>query len=243
MRGKKSGLFLMAVCCLALGGCKMMEDWRRQMAGGGVESLDPAPQMKVVQVAGGSWLEPVENAQPVERLVPADPRQKKAIERLDQLEKDVAVIRTDMNKSAVPADMAAGSTQIVTKTEIVQEKLAAPSKAVTGTTAAVHKIRFGDQAGKTRIVFDLNHEAPFTYTLDLAGKVLSVNFKNTVWSAAADGGKQNASLVQSYKAIPDGQGGVAVTMLLQKPGRVVWAQALPATDKDSARIVIDLLPL
>ena len=97
MTMKPLGTFFLAAAFLAaLPGCEWLKDWPRDRDDG-----PPEPQMRVMQAADGTWMQPVPGQPPVERRIPEDPEREQA-ERIKALEAQVERLRRDM------ATMAAG---------------------------------------------------------------------------------------------------------------------------------------
>ncbi len=98
--GRALKMVLMAgVCASLLGGCSWLRDWP---PGGGSSSDEaaPQPQVKLVQTADSTWLEPAPPpaTQRVEHLVPPLPTEDRGTaERLEKLETDVADLRQNMS--------------------------------------------------------------------------------------------------------------------------------------------------
>jgi hypothetical protein len=51
---------------------------------------------------------------------------------------------------------------------------------------------------------------------------------------------KDSPLIASYSAAVDGKGGSQLAVKLRKPGKVIWAQMLPAVGDKKPRVVVDI---
>lgn len=109
--------------------------------------------------------------------------------------------------------------------------------AFTAPAATATGVRFGTHPDKVRMVIETS--APVNFTYDVSGTTATVDLPGTAWQGLPQETVSGSPLVESYTAAPDGQGGTLVTVKLRQPGKIVWAQALPAGGK-SPRVVVDI---
>ncbi len=113
---------------------------------------------------------------------------------------------------------------------------AAPSAAF-----SVSEIRFGEHANMTRIVLDASGKVPYTYSLDTTGTLMTIMLPQTAWKTDTQSSPPG-SLVESYTATPDGQGGSIVALRLKKPVTVSWSDILAPGAEGGYRVVMDMAP-
>lgn len=118
----------------------------------------------------------------------------------------------------------------------------APTPApATGLT--VRQVRFGEHGDKTRMVLDMTGTVKFRYDLDNSEQILVLDLPQSSWQGAVQNVLNNAPLVASYSATPDGHGGTRMAVQLRKPVKVLWADNMPPAAGKGYRIVVDLAPL
>lgn len=106
---------------------------------------------------------------------------------------------------------------------------------------AVSGLRFGGDSGKTRIVFDANATLSYRTDLDNAENLLVIELPGARWSMAMQGKAPAYSLIDSWSAQPDGQGGTRLIMILKKAASLTYQATLkPESDNPYHRLVIDL---
>lgn len=101
-RNGARNIVLAGSLALLLGACSWLESWP---PGEDLAEAPPPqqPQMKIVQNADNTWMRPAEGAQPLEHLSPpAEPGRTEAMERLENLEGEVAALRNEL-KMLMPA--------------------------------------------------------------------------------------------------------------------------------------------
>jgi hypothetical protein len=122
---------------------------------------------------------------------------------------------------------------------------ALPASPVTPTAQAaafsVSEIRFGEHANMTRIVLDASGKVPYTYSLDTTGTLMTIMLPQTAWKTTAQFSPPG-SLVESYTATPDGQGGSIVALRLKKPVTISWSDILAPGPEGGYRVVMDMSP-
>lgn len=106
----------------------------------------------------------------------------------------------------------------------------------------VTALRFGEHAGKTRLVFDLKTKTKpaFTYDIDNGEKLLLVDLPGIGWGAASASGKPNSPLVAGWNTQGSPSGGTSVAVQLKKEARILSTEFLPASGNDPARLVVDI---
>jgi hypothetical protein len=107
------------------------------------------------------------------------------------------------------------------------------------TPAVAGDVRFGTHPDKTRMVIETSEPVNFTY--DASGNTVTVNLPGTTWRGLPQATVTDSPLIASYTAAPDGRGGTLVTVQLNQPGKIIWAQTLPAGGKNP-RVVVDIAP-
>ena len=118
----------------------------------------------------------------------------------------------------------------------------APAPVSTG-SSQISAVRFGGDAGKTRIVFDANQAVTYTKDIDNGENLLVVEIPNAGWGAAAQGTAPKSSTVDTWTAQSNGNGGTRIVMTLKKPVSVIYEGTMkPETSNPHHRIVIDLKP-
>ncbi len=83
-----------ALCLLLLNGCSWLGDWSY---GGSEKAQRPEPQVKLMQTADSTWIDPQPGTAPIEHTLPASAGNAGAQARLVQLEQQVAEMRNDMS--------------------------------------------------------------------------------------------------------------------------------------------------
>lgn len=161
--------------------------------------------------------------------VKAPPKGKKAAEKAAQQQFMEPILDED--------EAVAGSA-------VDEEAAAAPKKKSSGSasgsaSAAVNSIRMADNAGKTRIVFDLSAPAEYSYDIDNGEKILVVSFPGA--SAAADPAIKKNALIDHIDAMEDGAGS-AYVIALKKSARIVTAQKLGPSNGSGHRVFFDIAP-
>jgi len=104
----------------------------------------------------------------------------------------------------------------------------------------VDKLRLGEHADKTRIVFDVSGPATYRYDLDNAEKLLVVELPQAGWADATQGSPGKSPVLASYTVTPMDGGGSRVIMQLKKDTSVVYETVIKPNGYDDYRIVIDL---
>lgn len=116
-----------------------------------------------------------------------------------------------------------------------------PSQQALASGITVSGLRFGGDTGKTRIVFDANATLNYRTDLDNSENLLVVELPGAGWSATLQGKAPANSLIDSWTAQPDGQGGTRLIMILKKAASVAYQAVLkPESDNPHHRLVIDL---
>lgn len=268
---KRLGL-LSAAAVLLLSSCSWLSDWPPAP---GVASETPPPvpgppQMKIMQTADATWMNPAPLPAPQEHMVAASGGEEiRMSERVAQLEREIADLRQDM-ALMLPA---------LTRLSGVQESLAsvaggmqptagygqappvppvralasaqaqpvslAPSAALPVAVprtvpAQVTQLRVGEHPGRTRLVFDTTADVSYSYEVDNGEKILRVSFPGASWAAPVQSAFANSPMVVSYQATPDGNGGTTLAIQLQRNAQVALAQGLPAASGVPPRVVVDL---
>lgn len=119
---------------------------------------------------------------------------------------------------------------------------APPPPASTG-SPQISAVRFGGDAGKTRIVFDATQAVTYTKDIDNGEKLLVVEIPNAAWGAAAQGTAPKSSAIDSWTAQSNGSGGTRIVMTLKKSVSVIYEGTMkPESSNPHHRIVIDLKP-
>jgi hypothetical protein len=76
------------------------------------------------------------------------------------------------------------------------------------------------------------------------GTSISLDMPQAAWQAGPQGGTSATSpMVAAYSAQAGQGGGTEVDLKLRKPGKVVFAQYIAASEGHSPRIVMDIAPL
>lgn len=116
-----------------------------------------------------------------------------------------------------------------------------PVAAAQASAFSISEIRFGEHANMTRIVLDASGKVPYTYSLDASGTLMTIMLPQTAWKTTAQFNPPG-SLVESYTATPDGQGGSIVALRLKKPATVSWSDILAPGAEGGYRVVMDMAP-
>lgn len=102
-------------------------------------------------------------------------------------------------------------------------------------SAELKGVRFGvTSPSETRIVIDLDEEAPFGVVAD--GDKVRVEFPNSRYASPLT---QGAGHIASYQAVKDGKT-VALLFVLKRPAAVADKFTIPGSKSKSPRVVIDL---
>lgn len=102
------------------------------------------------------------------------------------------------------------------------------------------KMRSGENAGRTRIVFDVRGEARFEASMDSSKNLVSVEFQGAKWSAG-DGPEFNMLSVVRAAHVETLPGGVVrISLELKKESKILAATALDSDKPGMKRVVIDL---
>lgn len=313
MASSRGGTLLLAAFLggVALAGCSWvneLNEWPPKDTPARVsEAGTPTPpQTRLMQTPDATWLEPV-NEPPVEHMVPKDGQSSGALNRINELEEEVASLRNEMS-TMMPAMTKLAQTQSALRDAVAERAAAvAPAAGVVSyepmplyvpdnarapqvTNEAVNpdaayvpppvqpqaevlsqaamtmpaaenapvpvtpvampspssappigNIRFADNNGKTRIVLDAAFAPDYSYSIDAAAGMLTVNLPGAGW-APSPAGAAGVPLVASYNAAPDGAGGTILSLKLSAPARVAMAQALPPGGGKGHRLIIDVAP-
>lgn len=125
-------------CAMVAGvsGCAWVKEWppRDTPVKTSADMAAPQPQMKLMQTADATWLTPAaKNEPPVQHMVPANGEQATTINRVKELENELAAMRAEMSTMA-PAVNRLAETQ--TKMRDTLAAAIAPAAGVTAGTVA-----------------------------------------------------------------------------------------------------------
>lgn len=265
-RPLKNLLLLSAgLCALGLSGCSWVKEWppREGQVRHNQAAAPTPPQARLMQTADATWLAPAAQPEtPVAHMVPAHGEEASTINRVRELEAEIAQLRNDMSMM-LPAMTKMAETQsamrdtlsaVVSPDAIAPQAgpatmAPAPMPLIAATPAAlpsgpgINGIRFGDQNGKARIVLDSQAPVTFRQEMDASGRMLLVHLPSAGWQTMPQQSEIISSVVAGYSAAPDGAGGTNLAIQLRRPAQVSFAQALPPGGGKGDRVVIDLNPL
>lgn len=104
-------------------------------------------------------------------------------------------------------------------------------------------LRFGGDAGKTRIVFDADQAVTYTQDIDNNENLLVVELPKATWGAAAQGTAPKSSVIDTWSSQPGSNGGTRIVMTLKKPASIVYEGVMkPESSNPHHRVVLDLKP-
>lgn len=107
--------------------------------------------------------------------------------------------------------------------------------------ASVRQIRIGDDADKTRVVFDLSRKVGFVTDLDNNEKILIIDVDAGEFTAPAGASFAKSPLVASYTAQALSGGKSRVILQLRDDVDIARTQMLPPNGEKGDRIVLDLV--
>ncbi len=144
-----------------------------------------------------------------------------------------AATPTPVAKPAVPQAMTSETLLSVTSNK--------PVAPATLPAASVRDVRIGDDADKTRIVFDLSRKVGFVTDLDNAEKILIVDVDAGEFTAPAGASFAKSPLVASYTAQALSGAKSRVILQLREAVDIARTQMLPPNGEKGDRIVLDLV--
>lgn len=145
------------------------------------------------------------------------------------------------NAQATAAGMVAAATAMPAAIPAPQPSTAQSAQADHPSAYTISEIRFGEHRNMTRIVLDASGKVPYTYSLDATGTLMTIMLPQTAWKTDMQSSPPG-SLVESYTATPDGQGGSIVALRLKKPAAVNWSDILAPGSEGGYRVVMDMTP-
>lgn len=107
----------------------------------------------------------------------------------------------------------------------------------TSTEAGVVNVRHGIHSNKTRVVLDINGSVKNTMNFDAEAGIVTLNLPGTPW-ATANSRMYSLQQLSGYEAKESGQG--TIIAMAVKNTSTVKVESIPATGKNSARLIVDL---
>lgn len=157
------------------------------------------------------------------------------VKTIEPLKKPVEVASSLAKAEPAPVAPVAAAKGEETKPAPV---VAAPTADVSVPT--LQHIRVGDDAGKTRLVLDMNKKVPYTYDLDNTEKILIIDVDAHAVSAVKSATFDKSPLISSYAAEVGSDGKARVVLQLRRAVKVMATSTLPPNGDKGDRVVIDL---
>ncbi len=166
-----------------------------------------------------------------------DPESQKQTEiKLAKMEDDLNTVQSQFKgiKDTLPRETIT-TTQIITNAP-------AQNDANPSVNAAIKNVRTGERENATRVVFDMDADSPYSYSIDNDQNVLLVTFAQSHFDTA-EHGILRGKMVEGYAAKHTDDGAMLIAIKLPRPASITQASALGQNEAGLHRVFFDIAPL